>query len=270
MNSLASFFNKKNRSSNFVKAWFVFVAASIVANHLILPEYFPLNESYTFPLIPILVSIFLISLFTVITELNFQYFKRKYFTERINARILTRFLVSTLGYDSIVYILLFYSINGVETPNLYDLLVGFSITLLMCLIGASLVYAKDIYELHRLTAIKGRLKVTYSSKITLVSFDEIAFAYSENKIVYIIKTNGTSVATDFTLNEIQEKINEQVFYRANRQTILHASSIEEVQSIENGKLLVLLKPALLDKKAIQLTISRYKKQAFLSWFENRS
>ena len=234
------------------------------------PEYFPLNESYRFPLIPIAVSILLITVFTVIAELNFQYYKRKYFTENINIRTLSRFLLSTLGYDTIAYVLLFYSINGIGSYLLYELLIGLSITLLLCLIGTTITYAKVIYHLHRFLSIEGKLKVTYAGKITLVSFDEIAFAYSQNKIAYIVKTDGTSVATDFTLNEIEEKINAHIFYRANRQTILHASSIEQVLPIENGKLSVLLKPVLPDRKATQLTISRYKRQEFLNWFENRS
>jgi len=64
-------------------------------------------------------------------------------------------------------------------------------------------------------------------------------------------------------------ISEQSFFRANRQIILHSRSIEQVQSIENGKLSVLLKPTLSDKNAFQVNISRYKKQAFKDWFENK-
>lgn len=271
MGSWISLSRKKVKFSRaWVKAWLAFVILTVLVNHLIQPENFPLNESYQFPLIQITISILLVSLFMAIGELNFQYFKRKYFTGSIDTHILLRFLLSTLGYDTIVYVILFYSINGVEAHKLYELLVGYSVTIMLCTLGTILVYAKAIYKLHRFTSIKGKLKVTYSGKINLVSYEDIAFVYSQNKIAYIVKSDGTSVATDFTLNEMEEKINAHSFYRANRQTILHASSIEQVQPIENGKLSVLLKPALFDKKAIQLTISRYKKQEFLSWFENRS
>jgi len=205
-----------------------------------------------------------------IGEINFQYFKRKYFTEKINTRNLSRFVLSTVVYDTITYVLLFYSINGVKVFNLYELLVGLSVTLLLCFIGVIVVYAKALYKLHRFTSIQGKLKVSYSGKITLVSYEDIAFVYSQNKIAYIIKVDGTSVPTDFTLNDIEEKINGHSFYRANRQTILHPSSIQQVQPIENGKLSVILKPALLDKNAIELTISRYKKQDFMNWFESKS
>lgn len=271
MNSPNSFLNKKTNFLSFWgRTWLVLVVVSILANHLTQPNYFPLNESYRFPWIPTVVSVLLGSLVMAITDFNFQYFKRKYFTKRIDKRILLHFLLTTLSYISIVYIILFYAINGIDNYRFYDLLTGFSITLLMCITGITLMYSNAIFKLYRFASIKGKLKLAYGGKITLVSYDEIAFAYSKNKIAYIVKTDGTSIATDFTLSEIEEKISEHSFYRANRQTILHASSIEQVHPTENGKLSVLLKPALFDKKPIQLTISRYKKQDFLSWFENRS
>lgn len=270
MNSRISLFKKIKFSRFWVKTWLVFVGISIIGNHLTQPEYFPLNESYRFPLLPITASILLISLFMAIGEINFQCFKRKHFIEKINIRNLLRFVLSTLGYDTIAYIILFYSINGVMVFNLYELLVGLSVTLLICFIGVIVVYAKDIYKLYRFTSIEGKLKVAYSGKITLVSYDEIAFAYSENKIAFVVKTDGSSVPTDFTLNELEEKINEHSFYRANRQTILHASAIEEVQAIENGKLTVVLKPTLAGDKTRELTISRYKKQDFMNWLEKKS
>lgn len=178
--------------------------------------------------------------------------------------------MSTLGYISILYIPLYYSVNGLTVYNIYYLLSGLFVTLLLWTVGITFTYGQAIYKLYKSRHVEGKLKIAYSGKITLINYDEIAFAYSQNKIAYITKSDGTSIPTDFTLNEIEEKINAHSFYRANRQTILHASAVEQVQSIENGKLSVLLKPVLDDKQPLQLTISRYKKQEFLNWFENRS
>lgn len=205
-----------------------------------------------------------------IGEINFQYFNRKYFKEKISKGNLSRFVFSTIGYDTIAYIILFYSFNGVKVFNLYELLVGLSVTLLLCFTGIIVVYGKTIYGLHRFNSIQGKLKVSYSGKITLVSYEDIAFVYSKNKIVYIVKIDGTQVITEHTLNDIEDRINADSFYRANRQTILHASAIEEIRSIENGKLTVVLKPALSADKTRELTISRYKKQDFMNWFEKKS
>ena len=118
-------------------------------------------------------------------------------------------------------------------------------------------------------AIHGALKVKHAGKITVVPYADIAFIYSEHKIVHIVKTDGTSISTDFTLNELEHKISEQSFYRANRQIILHAHAIEQVTPVENGKLSVLLKPTFTNKESFQINISRYKKQEFMNWFKGK-
>ncbi|SEL08577.1 LytTr DNA-binding domain-containing protein [Aquimarina amphilecti] len=260
--------------SNFwVRNTLIIVLISIVLNHLFEPKNFPFNKGYEFPLFPITVSIIGGSLMIIIARFNFIYFKNKYFTKQINTQLLLRFLFSTLGYITILYLFFYYGlnglINGIESYSMYHLLTGLSLSLLICTLGIALLFSTDIYKLHKLISIKGTIKVQQGGKITLVNYAEIAFIHSENKIVYIVKTDGTSIITDFTLNEIENEVSEQSFYRANRQTILHVRSIEQVQSIENGKLSVLIKPIISDKKAFQINISRYKKQEFMNWFKGK-
>ncbi len=273
MEILINFFKKKKKLIFWVRNGFIIVILSILINHLTEPENFPLNKSYKFPWFPIVASIVVGSIVLIIASFNFKYFRNKYFTKKINTQLLVRFLFSTLGYITILYIPIYYGlnglINGTESYSIYHLLTGLSISLLMCALGIALLFSKDIYNLHKLIAIKGTLKVQQGGKITLVNYPEIAFIYSENKIVYIVKTDRTTISTDFTLNEVESKVNEQSFFRANRQIILHARSIEQVQSIENGKLSVQLKSTYSDKKFSQINISRYKKQAFMDWFEKK-
>ncbi|MBL0684069.1 LytR/AlgR family response regulator transcription factor [Aquimarina mytili] len=268
-----SFKQHINFSNFWVRNGLILILLSILVNHLTEPENFPFHKDYKFPLIPITVSIIAGTIIILIAKFNFKYFRNKYFTKKINAQILLRFLFSTLGYITILYIPLYYSanvlVNGSVGYNFYYLLTGLSVTLLINTLVIALLFSTDIYKLHKLTSIKGTLKVQQGGKITLVKYPEIAFIYSENKIVSIVKTDGTSIVTDFTLNEVENEVSEQSFYRANRQTILHVRSIEQVQSIENGKLSVLLKPTIANKKAFQINISRYKKQEFMDWFKGK-
>lgn len=274
MNSINTFFKKNINFSNFwIKNGFIIVTISILANHLVAPENFPLNKSYKFPWFSVAISFLIGSVITIIATFNFRHFKNKYFTKKINSQVLLRFLFSTLGYISIIYIPLFYVFNGInatESYNVYYLLIGLSVTLLLSAIGIVIVFSADIYKLHKFASISGKLKVKQGGKITLVNFTKIAFIYSENKIVYVVKIDGTSIVTDFTLNEIEDEVSKQSFFRANRQTVLHSRSIEQVKSIENGKLSILLKPTILGKKVSQINISRYKKREFMDWFENKT
>lgn len=275
MKTIISFFKEYINFSNFwVKNSFILVILSILVNHLTEPENFPFHKDYKFPWFPIVASIIVGNIVLIIATFNFKYFKNKYFTEKINTQLLLRFLFSTLGYITILYISSYYSLNGIingtDSYSTYHLLSGLSISLLTCTLGIALLFSKDIYKLHKLTSIEGILKVRQGGKITLVKYPEIAFIYSENKIVYIVKTDGTTIITDFTLNEVESKISEQSFFRANRQIILHARSIAQVQSIENGKLSVLLKPTISNQKPFQINISRYKRQSFMDWFDRKS
>ncbi|MEM9361150.1 MAG: LytTR family DNA-binding domain-containing protein [Bacteroidota bacterium] len=274
MRSLIDFLNRKINLSNFwVSNGIALVVIAVVVNHLTQPESFPFNESYKFPWFSILVSIVLGSAIIGIAKLNFNHFRKKHFIHKINTKLLLRFLFSTLGYLSLFYSLFYLVVVGivasVDGYSLYYFLTGFSVTLLISVISIAILFAKELYQLYRFSSIEGKLKVEYGGKITLVGYEEIAFVYTENKIAYIVKTDGTSVFTDFTLNEIEDKINAHSFYRANRQTILHASAIEQVQAIENGKLSVKLKSDISKEKAQQINISRYKKQEFLDWFEKK-
>jgi hypothetical protein len=273
MNSIITFFKKNINLSNFwIKNGLIILTISILGNHLVAPENFPLNKSYKFPWVAVSVSLFIGSIITIIASFNFRYFKNKYFVKKINPQVLLSFLFSTLGYISILYIPLFYVFNGInitESYYVYYLFTGLSITLLLSTVGLVIVFSADIYKLHKFAAINGKLKVKQGGKITLVNFTDIAFIYSENKVVYIVKIDGTSVVTDFTLNEIENVVSKQSFFRANRQTVLHSRSVEQVKSIENGKLSILLKPTIFGKKVTQINISRYKRQEFMDWFENK-
>lgn len=265
---------KKGRFSNF---WFrntlVILLISIVVNHLFEPKNFPFNKEYEFPLFPIAVSFISGFIILSIAGVNFNHFKKKYFTEKINKKLLLRFLLSTLGYITILYLILYYGlnglINGIDSFSIYHLLKGLSISLLICTIAIVFLFSVDVYQLHKMLAIHGALKVKHAGKITVVPYADIAFIYSEHKIVHIVKTDGTSISTDFTLNELEHKISEQSFYRANRQIILHAHAIEQVTPVENGKLSVLLKPIFTNKESFQINISRYKKQEFMNWFKGK-
>lgn len=257
----------------YIKSGIVLMMLSIIANHLTAPENFPLHKSYQFPWFYVTISFLLGSSILLIIVLNFKHFRNFYFDKVINLKILLRFLFSTLGYISLLYIPVYYvlskSVNRNAIIDLYYLLIGLLITLLISALGMVVLCSPDLYKLHKLTSTKGTLKVQQNGIITLINFVEISFIYSENKTVYIAKNNGVSVGTNFTLNDIENKLDKENFFRANRQIILHSRAIEQIQHIGNGRLSVSLKPVISGKKAFQISISRYKKRAFLEWCENK-
>ena len=178
-------------------------------------------------------------------------------------------MASTLGYITIMYIPvnIIFNIVADGQTEFYYLLIGLLITLLVSFIFIGLWYAQDIYNLYKLSIKDAEITIESGSKMTKLTYENIACFYSENKIVYTVQNNGTTISTDFTLNELEEKINNQLFFRANRQIIIHKDAVDQIEKIENGKLRIRLKASIENDAIAEINISRYKRKAFMNWFQ---
>ncbi|WP_430966741.1 LytR/AlgR family response regulator transcription factor [Spongiimicrobium sp. 2-473A-2-J] len=253
--------------------WFqiviVLTILSLVVNHLASRDSFPDSESYSFPIVGFLASIILSTFIGIIAHLNFKFYKRKYFSKKVETVTIARFLASTLGYITIMYIpvnIILNIIAGGQTI-FYYMLVGLLLTLLLSLIGVILVYARDIYNLYAVSIKSAEITIESGAKTTRLTYEDIACFYSENKIVYAVQNYGKTINTDFTLNELEEKINDQLFFRANRKIIIHKDAVDQIEKIENGKLRIRLKASVENDAIAEINISRYKRKAFMNWFQ---
>lgn len=81
---------------------------------------------------------------------------------------------------------------------------------------------------------------------------------------FIYTFSGDRFILDFTtLDEVEALLDPDVFYRANRQTIIHLDAIQSVKPHENQKLTVLLKSPL----KMEVDISREKAPQFKKWLD---
>jgi DNA-binding LytR/AlgR family response regulator len=178
-------------------------------------------------------------------------------------------MASTLGYITIMYIpvnIVFNIVLGGQT-EFYYLLIGLLITLLLSFILIGLCYAQDTYNSYKLSIKDAEISIESGAKMTKLTYEKISCFYSENKIVYTVQNDGTTINTNFTLNELEEKINNQLFFRANRQIIIHKDTVDQIEKIENGKLRIRLKTSIENNAIPEINISRYKRKAFMSWFQ---
>jgi len=242
---------------------------SLVVNHLASRDSFPDSNSYRFPIEGFLSSIVLSILIGTIAYLNFKFYKKKYFFKKVEMVSIIWFMASTLGYIIIIYIPINIILNIVAggQTQFYYLLVGLLITLLLSFIIIGLWYAQDIYNLYKLSIKDAEITIESGTKIKKLTYENIACFYSENKIVYIIQNDGTAIITDFTLNELEEKINDQLFFRANRKIIIHKNAVDQIEKIENGKLRIQLKVSIENDAIAKINISRYKRKLFMNWLQ---
>ncbi|AUC75787.1 LytR/AlgR family response regulator transcription factor [Olleya sp. Bg11-27] len=260
-------------TSNAAWRWFkkviILTTFSLVVNHLATHDNFIDSEAYRFPIEGFLSTIVLFILIGIITNLNFKFYKKKYFSKKIEVSTILWFMLSTLGYITIMYIpvnIILNIITGEQTV-FYYLLIGLVITLLLSFIFIVILYAQDLYSLYTLSIKDAEITIESGAKTTKLTYENIACFYSENKIVYTIQKDGTTINTDFTLNELEEKINDQLFFRANRQIIIHKDAVDQIEKIENGKLSIRLKASIKNDAIALINISRYKRKAFMSWIQ---
>jgi DNA-binding LytR/AlgR family response regulator len=110
----------------------------------------------------------------------------------------------------------------------------------------------------------GGVQVKTGNTTLLVAYDDIACCYVEGEYVKLVTASGKSYFLSQSLNRLEEQLPSSLFFRLNRQCILHRQAISGFKRIENGKLEVqLLNPGNLP---LELTISRIKAVAFKGWF----
>lgn len=128
----------------------------------------------------------------------------------------------------------------------------------------------DISELIRSLGIDKSLHPRYKERFLVnnrnqwmpVPVKDIAF-FSKEVLNYLYLFNGERYLIDEdTLDDVEELLNPEQFYRANRQFIINIDAIQTVKSIENSKILLRLKEP---NQKFEIDLSREKAPAFKKW-----
>lgn len=100
------------------------------------------------------------------------------------------------------------------------------------------------------------VKIGYNLKV--ISVADISCFYSENKIVYL-QTKERSFPTDFTLDELEDVLQSDTFFRVNRQFIINANFIKNIHTSPIHKMELQFQPK------DEITISRDRVRDFKNW-----
>lgn len=88
--------------------------------------------------------------------------------------------------------------------------------------------------------------------------------FVRDNLNYLYTFSGEKYIVDFvTLEEIEELLDPRLYYRANRQSIVHINAIQSIKLHENQKLTLTLKTPI----KMEQDISREKSPGFKKWFE---
>ncbi len=100
------------------------------------------------------------------------------------------------------------------------------------------------------------VKIGYNLKI--VQTPEVSCFFSENKIVYL-QTQERTYPSDFTLDELEEVLDEKKFFRVNRQFIINSDYIKNIHTSPTYKVELEFQPQ------EEITVSRERVKDFKDW-----
>jgi DNA-binding LytR/AlgR family response regulator len=83
---------------------------------------------------------------------------------------------------------------------------------------------------------KTRLLVKKGIENISLKIEDVAFFYTENKIVYVSDKTGRKYIIDKTLNDLENELDKKIFFRVNRQYIVNLSFVKSYKSYDKVKL----------------------------------
>ena len=174
-------------------------------------------------------------------------------------------IIFTTAYDA--YALRAFKVNSVDyllkPIDQDDLARAFS--KLRQLRGPAALDAGTIQQMMQLLKprqYKTRFMVKVGDHLTAIAAEEIDFFFGENKIVWLRHQNSRKYPVDYTLEQLEDMLHPQHFFRLNRQYIASIGVIKDVVSYSNSRLKVTLREPMSTE---DILVSREKVENFKEW-----
>lgn len=103
--------------------------------------------------------------------------------------------------------------------------------------------------------------IHYRDKLIPIETAKISWFYTANEIVYARTNDDRQFVMDFTMEQLEQQLQPDTFFRANRQFLINRQAITEVEFYFNGRLFVKVKPI----AETQILISKARVPQFKKW-----
>ncbi len=121
--------------------------------------------------------------------------------------------------------------------------------------------SQQIVEGKNTETSKQRLLTYVRNELVPVNVEDIAYIYVENKITYILCKDGRRSTSNESLDLIYSSLDENIFFRANRQTIISITAISKITKFSNNALKIQTNPL----SEIDIVIGKNKAAQFRQW-----
>ncbi|MEO7174194.1 MAG: LytTR family DNA-binding domain-containing protein [Saprospiraceae bacterium] len=89
-----------------------------------------------------------------------------------------------------------------------------------------------------------RFLLKLGPNIQLITSDEIAYFYTEDKITLLVTNAGKRFPFDFSLEQVEQMVDPLKFFRVNRQFIVERNSIKEMHAYPKSRIKLELSPSI--------------------------
>lgn len=110
---------------------------------------------------------------------------------------------------------------------------------------------------------KKRFSVKVGQHLKLINIDDIECFYSENKGTYLHTSEGRNYLIDLSLEQLEDELEPQMFYRINRKFFVNINAIKDMLSYTNSRLQIKLN----SYNEQDVIVARERVKAFKAWLE---
>lgn len=105
-----------------------------------------------------------------------------------------------------------------------------------------------------------------NNQLVYVKAKDIAYLHFSDGLTWATTLNNQKTPLDYSLDQIEKLLDKNLFFRINRQLIVHIDAIKKITTYYNSRLVIQLFP-LMDTEAV---ISRERVSSFKSWLEGQT
>jgi DNA-binding LytR/AlgR family response regulator len=237
---------------------------------------------YYYALIPSFLIAFI--LFNIIRAINIRLDKKFDWTERTIQRAGTQIFFALVIPAVCAFLLayIYFEIRGVNIFQTTYLKYDFQFILVQLLLINVYYIAYHFYlkwshaektismlaleYTDPVAAIKETFQVSKGAANILLAVDEIAYFFREGESNYLRTIHSEDYFINAPLDEVQQQLPEDKFFRANRQLIINRQACKAYDLLEYGKLNVTLHPAL----AVDVVVSQKRAKDFKRWLDSHT
>lgn len=129
--------------------------------------------------------------------------------------------------------------------------------------STSLEMIKEVLQRELPKQYKQRFLVKSGNQLKSIEITEISYFYSEDRYTQIVEWDGTKSFVDYSLEDLEQILNPEQFFRLNRKVFCSIRSVKNISSYFNGRLSIRLEPSFHE----QIVVSREKVKPFKEWLD---